>query len=533
MEPIDALTEEDFATIRKYIELYGDCEPGDLRDVLSAWNKNKRTLFKALGNKLRISKPLSVEKKAIVYEQQLKEIYTPYNLFSDMTYELSDNCPNHPFIKKLIEYQEKTSFYEILYSSSSSLNSFANNKKACENMLSFSTMRRGTLLYTLDLPPCYDNQRGLKIVKGTKTMKGIQKFLKYIHFLDIPENAFLFEKWRNEISNVNTSNTINQKLVISIHPIDYMSMSDNNCYWHSCMSWVQDGCYSGGTIEMLNSNNVVVCYLESSRKTFSVLGHQIPNKSWRSLLVAHKDILVVGKPYPYNNDNISHAVLELFQEQVKKTLNWKYQYQYQKYLDNTAYHDNWDAREQDSFEKNQHKIILYTYGMYNDMVEDHDTSYMCCRNYVEKSKRISISGISTCLCCGKPLEEIDEIHNHSSDSDILSHSSCKICDECHDKKRCSCCETVSLKKELYYIPTFYSYDIFTEEYKQRNVRVCRECLISDYFYDTTSRTFYKTPSKGKTHPMIRRKIFEGGTPIRITEENIDKLCAKYKTCDSF
>ena len=70
------------------------------------------------------------------------------------------------------------------------------------------------------------------------------------------------------------------------------------------MSWSRNGCYHAGTLEMMNSNVAAVAYLESNSEYALHLDetgevYPIPNKSWRSLVFIHKDIILCGKSYPY------------------------------------------------------------------------------------------------------------------------------------------------------------------------------------------------------------------------------------------
>ena len=55
MQPFDKLTNENIDFIKAYIDSYVNAKVDDLRPVLSVWNKNKRTLFKALGGELQVS----------------------------------------------------------------------------------------------------------------------------------------------------------------------------------------------------------------------------------------------------------------------------------------------------------------------------------------------------------------------------------------------------------------------------------------------------------------------------------------------
>jgi hypothetical protein len=87
-----------------------------------------------------------------------------------------------------------------------------------------------------------------------------------------------FKKWQTWLSTICTVKEYKTNLVLSIHPIDFMTSSDNASGWTSCMNWRDDGGYSSGTIEMMNSNMVIIAYLENNSKSFIFRDNQIPNK---------------------------------------------------------------------------------------------------------------------------------------------------------------------------------------------------------------------------------------------------------------
>lgn len=450
MRPIDALTDIDENLIRAYISIYGNAECGPLNLVLNEWNKNKLTLFKAFGKKLTVSKNIIIPSNDTVITSALDSIFHPYIIWysSDVTAVL-----DHP--DRLEEIVGNKFLCDLII--------FWVNQNYCIQdlrILSRLFLHRNFIkgyISTLevDLPyHCRDFKCTLK--NGMKTIRTIQKVLKATHY----PNMDLFEEWRNQISLIQKDNEISAKLVLSIHPIDFMSMSDNKCNWSSCMRW-SSGCYSAGTLEMMNSNVAAVAYLESSSPFELSLNetgevYNVPNKSWRSLVFIHKDILLCGKQYPYHNDFLTTAVLDFARELVEKNLNWKYQFINQRYrdldnIDGNFYIRDWFNVDYDT-KKKHHCIFVYTNGMYNDIIESHYPYYYCCRNYVPKSKKICLSGPATCICCGKRLTTREDIYEY----DDLGKT--KICWECQRK----CCR--SCGKVNYYSKYHTRYGVFCSDY---------------------------------------------------------------------
>ena len=102
----------------------------------------------------------------------------------------------------------------------------------------------------------------LQLSPGMKIFKAIQRVLTYF---DAPKELMeSYDDFRCKHSVITNDKVVNSTLVFSIHPLDFMTMSDNRLNWESCMSWMENGCYSLGTVEMMNSNNVICVYLKSN-----------------------------------------------------------------------------------------------------------------------------------------------------------------------------------------------------------------------------------------------------------------------------
>jgi hypothetical protein len=76
------------------------------------------------------------------------------------------------------------------------------------------------------------------------------------------------------------------------------------------MTWQPRGDYCQGTVEMMNSEAVVVAYLEAS-DPMTINNENWSNKKWRELFIVNKDIITEVKPYPYTNEDLT-----------TKSLNW-------------------------------------------------------------------------------------------------------------------------------------------------------------------------------------------------------------------
>ena len=105
------------------------------------------------------------------------------------------------------------------------------------------------------------------------------------------------------------------KLVISVHPLDYLSMSENNHNWTSCHSL--DGEKSSGNLNYIADKHTVVCYLKSDKdQLINNFPLEVPwnSKKWRALLYISEDnsLIFKGKEYPYEVVGAAEFIREEF-----------------------------------------------------------------------------------------------------------------------------------------------------------------------------------------------------------------------------
>ena len=308
--------------------------------------------------------------------------------------------------------------------------------------------------------------------KGAKPIRTLSRFLKYCKDLpEINEIMKLFESFRIKHSLILNDKIIKGTLAFSIHPLDFMTMSDNDSDWQSCMAWTDDGCYHEGTIEMMNSNNVICCYLENSKPYYfgkDSLDKDNPdyfwnNKRWRQLVYFTKDIIVSGKPYPYFNDPLSIKIVNTLRDLARKNLNWNYSFGPEQYMDMVGINSSYKMDHARTYGLNGHKILFDTQGMYNDMLNDSNTTYWCVRNKVKHSKIISYSGKGNCLGCNKII--INPIFDDDDYNERFENVGQVICEDCMRELSCEVCSDWSPTKKLT--------TVVTEEGKI--IKVCSSC----------------------------------------------------------
>lgn len=260
-----------------------------------------------------------------------------------------------------------------------------------------------------------------RLTHGCKLMKALKQLNNTFHFIDEKE----FEEFRICQSMCTNTAILNGKLCLSIHPLDYMTMSDNACDWSSCMSWKESGCYRMGTVEMMNSPCVVVAYLESSHPMYFDRETSWNNKKWRSLYIVTPDIVTNIKSYPYYDSSIDKIVMNwLYELMVKACPNSNYEKPY-------------------TFEYpmiGSTRLRCETNLMYNDF--GHGVEHWGFRRKgVGDTFVINYSGDAQCMICG------------NTDSGSLNEDCliCNVCEPRDDIWYCDECGRQLTEDEVYFI----------------------------------------------------------------------------------
>ena len=304
---------------------------------------------------------------------------------------------------------------------------------------------------TVEIP--IPNGKKLKINQGSRAVKMLGKLVE----------AFGFDKAEFENYRISHSQILNQKklkgtLCLSIHPLDYITMSDNDSGWESCMSWENQGCYRQGTVEMLNSDCVVVAYLEAERPMKLTRELSWNNKKWRELYIVTPDVVTNVKGYPYCNSNLTTEVLNWLRELIQKSdLE-----QFSDY-DNKIYHHGGDEEFDDLLRDREITLRFRTGLMYNDF--GHSCQYCLVRSSLpnQSHREINYSGASECMLCG----ELDPEFVNNSEAMNL------VCQSCDNVMVCACCGEPLYGNDYVYIndepiciscsEDYYVYDAVNEE----------------------------------------------------------------------
>ena len=446
------LTEEDSNKIEVYVKKFGSQNYIGNEEWLKYWAENKKKLFHLLDGQLIYKVPFTYSKNDNMLEEEIRNLVNSHEFIS-MYYDLIDELFSNMIEEERKNSKERTDEYFNL----------VDLKRHFHRLLSTSVLKDNAILDTIKYKSP-NKKKILQFQKGTKPIKALQKTLDYFDATEELKNAL--ENFRIKLSMILNEKQINANLCFSIHPLDFITMSDNANNWSSCMSWQDSGCYHLGTVEMMNSNNVICVYLESESTTFTFGNESWNSKKWRQLFYCTKEIIVGGKAYPFYNEEITKSALDILRKLAKKNWNKEYTYGIEKYSDmihmQSAYRIEKNREWIKTHKTTKHNIIFDTHAMYNDMFNDQDTIYWCIRNKVKKNTIIRYSGKAPCVCCMKEVTSYayPDPYNDDTYNSRYEPTDNVICKSCIKDFKCAKCGVTHPQKLLL---------------TKNNYRLCEDC----------------------------------------------------------
>lgn len=151
-----------------------------------------------------------------------------------------------------------------------------------------------------------DKNHEVKIPKGYKVLKA---------FKLIEDNESIITEIQQEASAIIQMNCCTGYLCFSVHPLDFLSLSENTSNWRSCHAL--DGEFRSGNLSYMLDSATLICYIKSS---YDVKLPRFPeqvkwnNKKWRTLLFFSNDrnMLIAGRQYPYTISGAMNMIKDFY-----------------------------------------------------------------------------------------------------------------------------------------------------------------------------------------------------------------------------
>ena len=324
---------------------------------------------------------------------------------------------------------------------------------------------------------------GEKILKGTKIVKAFKYF---------ESNPKILAELQNQASMIIQEDKVSGILCMSVHPLDYLSSSENTYHWRSCHAL--DGDYRSGNLSYMLDKSTVVCYLKKANEIC-----KLPNfpedvlwnsKKWRMLLFLedNREALFAGRQYPFFSPGALHHVMNLYVDKFHSSpahwSNW-----YNDYISEFARSDN-SCPRRDMWLLGRHVCLKGVIYSMEDLITDakhsqhfNDLKYSSfyipyyCWHYYPKNdhKRLhfSIGAEVPCIRCEHKYIDVD------------ASMMCIHCEAEHGSGEdenfvyCACCERRVPRVESQWMETIGDY--ICDECRERETTECQGC--GELFYN--------------------------------------------------
>ena len=395
-ELINALSIDEKTMFYDYTERYDRCSSNHkyraaVDVLLEEWDKQKTALYEVFGRQFILSKEINCTKSDDELYADLQPWFNSrtcnamrewVTTYCKRTNETGLSVWEHPLHNKLSRMLNDACFFKNKYQGPD-----------------------------IDIPiPGTENV--FQVRDGIKMMKLIRKLYNKFGFMinldedELEQDIVLYSQCTNQ-------KIVKGNLCLSIHPLDFITASDNNNGWDSCMTYCGEGDYRRGIIEMMNSPIVVCAYLTGS-VPYCEDGLEWNSKKWREFFIVRDDIISGIKGYPYWSQELEEIVINWLTELMEA-------YYKISYGDMIKFQpDHRDANG------NSFKMSTRGHAMYNDFYNGNE--YMCRITPAFDYEVITYPGTATCMFCGEAR------------SDSWFHStSAVVCTDCGDEED-SCCE---------------------------------------------------------------------------------------------
>lgn len=477
---VNMIPENELKMLETALCAYADCHSESEISTVCAvphylrfWETNKSELFKLFGNQLTVKIPVDLQRNLfnIMREMELRLYETRFwNTICNFNYDYHSgrysykhNCDvrvreypydqnkianmmieipveehaTHPVIKAYMERGQ----------ASRCLSDVVTMSSLAHNLYEGET-------FSLITP---NADKVITIRKGEKAMKILGKIVK-IYFANNAQVQSEWEEFRIAHSMCLNQSRLTGNLCLSIHPLDFATMSDNTYDWESCMSWMNYGEYRLGTVEMMNSKYVVCAYFEGDRP-MECYGGTWNNKRWRQLFIVTEGVILANRSYPYDNGDLTDMVLMTLRDLAQK--NWGVDFN--PTIEKFSAHNCGVATSTGRFIK----MEFFTNYMYNDVRSEH--KILIAEDFSnDQPYYVNFSGEAVCASCGEVIDPSDD-----EDTGML------ICFRCSGSHRCSECGDWCSDEYMHCVDGHYYCDYCYEHYAVTCV-TCGDSMMDGY-----------------------------------------------------
>ena len=263
-----------------------------------------------------------------------------------------------------------------------------------------------------NLDSFFDN-KVTKVVEGSVIPQGM-KLVKAFKYFEHNKNTL--RSIQDQASQLIQENKIRGTLCFSVHPLDFLSSSENTYNWRSCHAL--DGEYRAGNLSYMVDESTFMVYLKGAdnQPLYGFGGVTWNSKKWRMLIHASTDddIMFAGRQYPFSSKTGIDTVLNIYNNlliaesldypwsYIKKFGGWK-----DDYVDAYVPHDDNDNSRPVTLDS---KYIIYA----NQLVDIK-------RVVVDGENSLNYNDVLRSTCYEYPYYTIMNPHQYHSVDCLLRH----------------------------------------------------------------------------------------------------------------
>lgn len=184
-----------------------------------------------------------------------------------------------------------------------------NELRAPVSLINFFIREKEGIRINKVVEPFYDQYEDVKVEAGMKLGKAVNTYWAELMNKDDLAKVCMF------LSRIIQNSKIEGTLCFSIHPLDFLSTSENTAKWRSCHAL--DGEYRTGGISYMLDSCTFIAYLKSDKDDLLPnFPESVPwnNKKWRCLLFwdPERNMFYAGRQYPF----FSHSALNYITKEL-------------------------------------------------------------------------------------------------------------------------------------------------------------------------------------------------------------------------
>lgn len=351
---------------------------------------------------------------------------------------------------------------------------------------------------------------GVDVPEGMKLLKAFKYF---------EDDDITLKDLQTQASMIIQEDKVSGRLCFSVHPLDFLSSSENTYKWRSCHAL--DGEYRAGNLSYMMDSSTIICYLRGlDNAKLPNFPMDVPwnSKKWRMLLFFSDkwDVVFAGRQYPFFSQSALSVVMQYLQDNNMCNGRWS----------------NWHNDQLTSFYYDGNKNdydgggLMWSYVCISneimrlgEVIEDAKGSmhfndllrsscykpYYCFKYYRQVGVRpkVKIGGSIPCLHCGE--------HSVVAEDTML----CEACEldfgeSCDDRfGYCDYCDRRIVIDEGHYIPSHGQ--VICEWCYDQHIIPCNSCgndfFHDDVVYDKESHGYMCTSCNERRHPRMTATFF--------------------------